>query len=157
VFGDLPFIELPGSTVDSAESAMRHLVDHLASSGEVAPECAADTIHTLLRREQLGSTVVGAGLALPHAITRAVRQVVGLVGSSRAGIDWEGGRARVLPVQQATDGSQRVHAASLNSTASRWRVGCCGPQQPLPPCGFHRPSVLLLGHWTCAFSLRRAC
>jgi mannitol/fructose-specific phosphotransferase system IIA component len=108
-----PIIELPNATVDSVESATRLLVEHLASIGEVASECAEDTIRALLRREQLGSTAVGAGLALPHAKTRAVRQVVGLVGASRAGIDWDGGRPRVLPVQEATDGPQRVHTVCL--------------------------------------------
>jgi hypothetical protein len=108
-----PIIELPNSTVDSAESAIRLLVDHLISIGEVAPECAEDTIRALLRREQLASTAVGVGLALPHAKTRAVRQVVGLVGASRAGIDWDGGRPRVLPVQQATEGPQCVYTVCL--------------------------------------------
>jgi mannitol/fructose-specific phosphotransferase system IIA component (Ntr-type) len=108
-----PVFELPDSAGDSAESAIRLLVDHLASLGEVAPEGAEDAIRALLRREQLGSTAVGAGLALPHAKSWAVHQVVGLVGSSRAEIDWDGGRPHVLPVQDALDGPQRVHTVCL--------------------------------------------
>ena len=117
-----PVIELLNSAADSVESAIRFLVEHLTSIGAVAPECAEDAIHALLRREQLGSTAVGAGLALPHARTRAVRQVVGLVGVSRAGIDWDDGRPRVLPVQEATAGPQRVHTVCL-LLAPEW--DCC--------------------------------
>ena len=108
-----PVIELAHPVVDSAESAIRLLVDHLAILGAIATEYAEETIRALLRRERLASTALGAGLALPHAKTQAVRQVVGLVGFSKDGIDWDGGRPHVLPVQEATDGPQRVHTVCL--------------------------------------------
>src|SRR6516225_1562484 len=92
-----PVIELAHPVVDSAESAIRLLVDHLAILGAIATEYAEETIRALLRRERLASTALGAGLALPHAKTQAVRQVVGLVGFSKDGIDWDGGTPHVLP------------------------------------------------------------
>jgi mannitol/fructose-specific phosphotransferase system IIA component (Ntr-type) len=49
----------------------------------------------LLARERLTSTVMGHGIAIPHARTNSVRQIVVAAGRSREGIWFESGQQKI--------------------------------------------------------------
>lgn len=90
-FADFLIVESiqPNLSATTKEDVLRELVRGLVKSGQV-PEDQADTVcHTVLEREQLGSTGIGRGVAVPHAKHSAVSRPVGTVGVSRNGVDFE--------------------------------------------------------------------
>lgn len=70
------------------EEAIGTLVDSLAKAGHVPEESAADVTAAFIRREQLGSTAIGGGYAVPHVKHPAISALVGAVGYAPDGIDF---------------------------------------------------------------------
>ena len=81
-------VELPAAAAGSAESAIRFLVQYLATAGALQPEQVEEAIRRVLARERLGSTAIGEGVALPHATSGAVTRVVGVGARPSPGIPW---------------------------------------------------------------------
>ena len=46
-------------------------------------------IKTLLNRESLGSTGIGQGIGIPHAKSDIVKELTGVLGISKAGVDFD--------------------------------------------------------------------
>lgn len=86
------FPDLAGSTLEEALSEMSN---GLARTGVVSD--GADLARRLVERERMGSTGLGAGLAIPHCKLRGIADVVLAVGVSARGIDF--GAADGLPVR----------------------------------------------------------
>jgi PTS system fructose-specific IIA component/PTS system nitrogen regulatory IIA component len=72
----------------SMEETIGALVDALAATGHVPKESASDVTGAFIRREQLGSTAIGGGYAVPHVKHPAISDLVGAVGYSPDGIDF---------------------------------------------------------------------
>jgi len=97
-FPPLPMIEtfdfiVPGASfcrleAGSMEEAIGLLVEGLAAAGHVPTESAADVTSAFIRREQLGSTAIGGGYAVPHVKHPAIAKLVGAIGYSPEGIDF---------------------------------------------------------------------
>ncbi|MBC8646442.1 MAG: PTS sugar transporter subunit IIA [Thermoanaerobaculia bacterium] len=68
------------------EDALSEVARRLAAAGVVADE--ADLARRLLERERLGSTGLGAGIAIPHCKLRELRDVVLAVAMSGPGVDF---------------------------------------------------------------------
>ncbi len=79
----LVFPDLAGSTV---EEALAEMSVGLARAGTV-PD-ADDLARRLVERERMGSTGLGAGIAIPHCKVRDLPDVVLAIGVSRTGIDF---------------------------------------------------------------------
>ena len=54
----------------------------------LSKELAADTEKAILRREELGSTGIGKGVAVPHAKVTGITGTVGALGRSRDGVSF---------------------------------------------------------------------
>ncbi len=68
------------------EEAIGMLVDGLSAAGQASPkESTADVTGAFIRREQLGSTAIGGGYAVPHIKHPAIAKLVGAVGYSPNG------------------------------------------------------------------------
>ena len=70
------------------ESCLREVVDVLVKAGKIGSESAADVVDALMGREELGSTGIGKGVAVPHAKHASVRGLVAAFGRSRTGIEF---------------------------------------------------------------------
>ncbi len=46
-------------------------------------------VESLLEREELGSTGVGQGIAIPHSKTKGVKELIGAFGVSKEGVDFD--------------------------------------------------------------------
>ncbi len=69
-------------------SAITELVDHLDTKG-LLTECGRDEMLSALHtREQFVSTGIGSGVAIPHAFSDRIDEVIAVMGRSRAGIDF---------------------------------------------------------------------
>lgn len=73
--------------VDS-EAAIRELVETLRRAGRIAEQNAPALVEALLRREELGSTGIGRGIAVPHTKNERIRTMVGAFGRSSKGIEF---------------------------------------------------------------------
>jgi len=66
---------------------IREFSELLMSKGKVRDGEAL--VHMLLEREALGSTGIGDGIAIPHAKSRAINEMVVAFGRSRNGVDFQ--------------------------------------------------------------------
>src|SRR6266566_125135 len=73
---------------DEKSTVIRELVDSLAAAGAVAPADAPGIVAAIMKREELGSTGIGRGVAVPHTKHASVEKLVGTVGVSVEGIDF---------------------------------------------------------------------
>lgn len=69
--------------------AITELVDHLVET-EQLPECQREgVLNALKAREEQVSTGIGSGVAIPHAFSDELENVVAIFGRSKNGIDFE--------------------------------------------------------------------
>jgi mannitol/fructose-specific phosphotransferase system IIA component (Ntr-type) len=78
---------LPHLLSRTKQDALAEMVDMLVVSSRVRSRELL--LEMLERRESLGSTGIGKGVALPHGRSLAVRELVGVVGRSVKGIDYD--------------------------------------------------------------------
>lgn len=73
---------------DDKESVISELVQSLVDAGEVSPAEKDDIVAAIMKREELGSTGIGRGVAVPHTKHTSVQKLVGTVGVSADGVDF---------------------------------------------------------------------
>jgi len=71
------------------EALLAELVGALVGVGVIPPDESSSVVQALTERERLASTGIGAGVAVPHAKHPAIRGVVGVVGRSSRGVDFD--------------------------------------------------------------------
>ena len=74
---------------DDKPGVIQELVASLASSGAIHPEDAPGIVAAIMKREELGSTGIGRGIAVPHTKHPSVKKLVGAVGVSEKGVEFE--------------------------------------------------------------------
>ena len=67
---------------------IREMVQSLADSGAIKPGDADGIIAAIMKREDLGSTGIGRGVAVPHTKHPSVEKLIGTVGISHEGVDF---------------------------------------------------------------------
>lgn len=70
------------------EAVIRELAASLVASGDIMEDSADSIIKAILKREELGSTGIGRGIAVPHTKHPSVEKLVGTVGISSDGVDF---------------------------------------------------------------------
>lgn len=73
---------------DDKISVIRELVGALVANGQLPEEEQESIIEAIMKREELGSTGIGRGIAVPHTKHPSVEQLVGTVGVSIEGVDF---------------------------------------------------------------------
>jgi PTS system fructose-specific IIA component/PTS system nitrogen regulatory IIA component len=73
---------------DDKESVIREMAQALVDAGKIAARDFEGIVQAILKREELGSTGIGRGVAVPHTKHPSVGQLVGTVGVSHDGIDF---------------------------------------------------------------------
>jgi len=69
--------------------AIDELVDNLVTNGAIAKSDRDAVIDVVRTRENSMSTGIGYGIGIPHASTDLIENVVGALGRSKNGIDFE--------------------------------------------------------------------
>jgi len=85
-FLDKRSIKLDMDSVEK-EDALKELVDVLAAYKEIGDK--KSIVKALIERENLGSTGIGQGIAIPHGKTDKVSELVAVLGVSRKGVNFE--------------------------------------------------------------------
>ncbi len=70
------------------EGVIRELAQGLLDAGQLGSDQFDDIVKAILKREELGSTGMGHGVAMPHTKYPGVPQTTGTVAVSRGGIDF---------------------------------------------------------------------
>lgn len=79
---------IPQIAADEKQGVIREMVEALQNAGRIATENVESIIAAIMKREELGSTGIGRGVAVPHTKHPSVGQLVGAVGVSSDGIDF---------------------------------------------------------------------
>jgi mannitol/fructose-specific phosphotransferase system IIA component (Ntr-type) len=70
------------------EGAVREMVQALLDAGDVQTGQLDGIVKAILKREELGSTGIGRGVAVPHTKHASVDRLVGTVAVSKGGVDF---------------------------------------------------------------------
>ena len=70
------------------EEAIREMIGSLHRAGRLADNDTESVIRAILSREELGSTGIGQGVAVPHTRHPTLQKLVGTVALSRRGVDF---------------------------------------------------------------------
>jgi len=105
---------LPDLVADNKLGVLRELADHLAErQGKLKPD---DLTRVLVDREELASTAIGEGVAVPHGKMRTVDGIIACLGRSRHGIDFgsmDGQPTHLFFVMVAPESSTGAHLKAL--------------------------------------------
>ena len=71
------------------EGVIEELVQSLLDAGQIDAEQREDIVAAIMKREELGSTGIGRGVAVPHTKHPSVQKLVGTVGVSESGVDFD--------------------------------------------------------------------
>ena len=64
-------------------------MNSLISTGQLKNDEADSIVEAIMKREELGSTGIGKGIAVPHTKHPSVDQLVGTVGVSNEGVEFQ--------------------------------------------------------------------
>jgi PTS system fructose-specific IIA component/PTS system nitrogen regulatory IIA component len=70
------------------EGVIREMVGALTAAGSLSADEAESITKAILKREELGSTGIGRGVAVPHTKHPSVQKLVGTVAVSHDGVDF---------------------------------------------------------------------
>jgi len=84
----VPEAILPDLKVDTKEAAIRKMVESLAGCGSIQTEDQESIIAAILKREELGSTGIGNGVAVPHTKHPSVDRLVATIALAKDGVDF---------------------------------------------------------------------
>lgn len=75
-------------TADDKEGVIRAMTRSLLEHGQIAEEEYESIVKAVLKREELGSTGIGRGVAVPHTKHPSVDRLLGTVAVSEEGVDF---------------------------------------------------------------------
>jgi mannitol/fructose-specific phosphotransferase system IIA component (Ntr-type) len=84
-----PEVEFPREAASSREAVVRFLVGELAATCGILADQIEQVVGEVFRREALGTSGIGGGLAIPHTRSEAVRDVGVLLGHLPVPLDWQ--------------------------------------------------------------------
>ena len=73
----------------SKEEVIQELVELLVSAGAIKPKDVSKLVQILLKRESLGSTGIGQGVAIPHGKSDCVSKLVAAFGVSKSVVNFD--------------------------------------------------------------------
>lgn len=83
-----PVVDIPPAAAAGRQEAIDFLLNQLVLQGKLPAEAIPEIRRRVHRREELGSTAIGKGIAIPHCRAEGVTAIAGVVGKSAAGIPW---------------------------------------------------------------------
>ncbi len=80
---------VPQLKSENRDEVIQELVEALSKAGKVKSQHVEEITRQLIERENQGSTGIGKGIAVPHIKHPSVTKIVGTVGCSKTGIDFQ--------------------------------------------------------------------
>ena len=90
-FSDFVAVEAirPNIVATSKEGVIREMTQSLVDAGKIASHEMESIVKAIMKREDLGSTGIGRGVAVPHTKHPSVNRLIGTVAISQQGVDFE--------------------------------------------------------------------
>jgi nitrogen PTS system EIIA component len=79
---------IPELKATSKEGAIREMVGSLCKAGNISADHEQTIVSAIMKREELGSTGIGRGVAVPHTKHNSVSSLIATVALSREGLDF---------------------------------------------------------------------
>ncbi len=126
----------------SKDEILKELVELMSGSGTISSSDTDDALAAIVKREQKMSTGMQDGIAIPHAKTTVVKDLVAVMGIKREGVDFDSLDGKpsnifimtlspedhpVPHVQFLAEVSQRLHDSELRGKLLK----CNSPQELL--------------------------
>jgi mannitol/fructose-specific phosphotransferase system IIA component (Ntr-type) len=80
---------IPDLSAANKEGVIREMVESLRGAGQFRGADVEDIIRAILKREFLGSTGIGRGVAIPHTKHNSADRLIGTVALSKKGIAFD--------------------------------------------------------------------
>jgi mannitol/fructose-specific phosphotransferase system IIA component (Ntr-type) len=80
---------IPELTAVNKEGVIREMVESLRAAGQFRGSDLDDVVKAILKRELLGSTGIGRGVAIPHTKHNSVERLIGTVAVSSKGVAFD--------------------------------------------------------------------
>jgi PTS system nitrogen regulatory IIA component len=120
----VPEAILPVLAATTKEASIREMVEGLRNSGHIKGAESENIIKAILKRETLGSTGIGRGVAIPHTKHESVDRLVGTLAVSQAGVPFDSldnEPVHLFVMLISPDNSPREHLRALESAARHLR------------------------------------
>ena len=107
-----------GMKSKTKEEAIKELLAKLKENGFIKDE--KEILETVMEREKLGSTGIGQGIAVPHAKSDQIENLVAALGISKTGIDFnslDGEQVNIVFLVLAPTKSVGLHLKALAKIA----------------------------------------
>lgn len=75
-------------TATEKEAVIREMVNSLQDAQKINKKDVENIIRSLMKREELGSTGIGKGVAVPHTKHDSVKKIMGTIARSTQGVDF---------------------------------------------------------------------
>ncbi len=114
----------PRVSSDEKQAVILELVDSLVKSGEIAADDREGIVAAIMKREELGSTGIGRGIAVPHTKYPGVKKLIGTVGVSEEGVDFDsldGEKVMLLFLLVSPPDSPKDHLRALENISRQLR------------------------------------
>jgi len=111
-------------TAEDKEGVIRELIDSLAEAGAIEEDEKNDIVEAVITREELGSTGIGLGVAVPHTKHSRLDRLVGTVGISRKGVDFnslDGEKVMIFFLLVSPPDRPGDHLRALENTSRQLR------------------------------------
>jgi mannitol/fructose-specific phosphotransferase system IIA component (Ntr-type) len=80
---------VPEVAATNKEGVVRELVESLRAAGYFKGADPEDLVRAILKREQIASTGIGRGVAIPHAKHNSAERLIGTIALSKGGVPFE--------------------------------------------------------------------
>jgi mannitol/fructose-specific phosphotransferase system IIA component (Ntr-type) len=80
---------VPELAATTKEGVIREMVESLRAAGYIKAGDVEDIIQAIRKRELLGSTGIGRGVAIPHTKHNSADRLIGTVALSRPGVNFD--------------------------------------------------------------------
>src|SRR5882757_6635416 len=80
---------IPGMNASDRWAAIDELINNLVATGKIKPEHHDAIAAVVKKRESSMSTGIGFGIGIPHASTDLIYEVVGALGRSKKGVNFD--------------------------------------------------------------------
>jgi mannitol/fructose-specific phosphotransferase system IIA component (Ntr-type) len=114
----------PVAEATDKKGIIEEMVKSLAESGAIPAEDLDSIVKAILKREELGSTGIGRGIAVPHTKHPSVDKLVGAVAVSPEGVEFDaldGDKVRVFFFLVSPPDRPSEHLRALENVSRRLR------------------------------------
>ncbi len=110
---------------EDKQGVIREMTQALVDAGQIAQDDYESIVDALLRREEVGSTGIGRGVAIPHTKHPSVDKTIATIGVSRDGVDFaslDGGSVYVFFLLISPSDRPDIHLRAMETAARQLRA-----------------------------------